>query len=103
MKKFLTLFLVIIMLVTLSTVFVVFANAEEEIENNQVVYAASIGEENYSTLQEAIAASVTGDKIVLLANVVLEETVVISEKQQKIYLFYYDYEDGYMHVDIEEL
>lgn len=30
-------------------------------------------------------------------------TVVISEKQQKIYLFYYDYEDGYMHVDIEEL
>ena len=81
MKKFLTLFLVIIMLVTLSTVFVVSANAEDEIENtDQVIYAASIGEENYSTLQEAIAASVSGDKIVLLANVVLEETVVISEK-----------------------
>ena len=80
MKKFLTLSLVIIMLVTLSTVFVVFANAEEEIENDQVVYAASIGEENYSTLQEAIAASVSEDKIVILADIVLEATVVISAK-----------------------
>lgn len=81
MKKFLTLFLVIIMLVTLSTVFVVSANAEDEIENtDQVIYVASIGEENYATLQDAIAASVSGDKIVLFANVVLEETVVISEK-----------------------
>ena len=81
MKKFLTLSLLIIMLVTLSTVFVISANAEDEIENtDQVIYVASIGEEKYSTLERAIEAAVSGDTIVICRDFSVFETVVISAK-----------------------